>query len=106
MDADWIIAAFLVIDTGLECLEHRCHAVAQVPDADSLTVVVVAVKFFQTHHERFLYVLRVSGYLSGTLSVSRFNCRGLALPHTRSTERPPAGPSCSRECTSGRTVAQ
>ena len=83
MNADWIIAAFIVIDTVLECLEHRRRTLTQVLDADIVTVVVVAAKFFPKYHERSLCVLRVSGYLSGTLSVSRFNClarRALACP--------------------------
>lgn len=79
MNADWIVAAFIVIDTVLERLEHRSHVLAQVPDAEILTAAVVAAKFFQTHHERAVCVLRASGYLSGTISVSRFNRRRHAL---------------------------
>jgi hypothetical protein len=79
MNADWIVAAFIVIDTVLERLEHRNHVLAQGPDAEILTVAVVAAKFFQNHHERAVCVLGANGYLSGTLSVSRFNRRLHAL---------------------------
>lgn len=79
MNADWIVAAFLVIDTMLERLEHRNHVLAQVPDADILPVAVVAAKFFQNHHERAVCVLGASGSLSGPLSVSRFHRRLHAL---------------------------
>jgi hypothetical protein len=79
MNADWIVAAFIVIDTVLERLEHRNHVLAQVPDAEILPVAVVAAKFFQNHHERAVCVLGANGYLSGTLSVSRFTRRLHAL---------------------------
>ena len=58
MNAGWIIAAFIVIDTVLERLKHRRHALAQVLDADIVTVAVMAAKFFQKHYERALCVLR------------------------------------------------
>jgi hypothetical protein len=79
MNADWIVAAFVIIDTVLERLEHRSHVLAQVPDAEILTIAVVAAKFFQNHHERAVCVLCASGYLSGAISVSRFNRRLHAL---------------------------
>jgi hypothetical protein len=79
MNADWIVAAFVIIDTVLERLEHRSHVLAQVPDAEILTIAVVAAKFFQNHHERAVRVLCASGYLSGTISVSRCNRRLHAL---------------------------
>ena len=31
MDADWIITAFVLIDTVLEQFDHRSHALAHVP---------------------------------------------------------------------------
>jgi hypothetical protein len=79
MNANWIVAAFVIIDTVLERLEHRSHVLAQVPDAEILTIAVVAAKFFQNHHERAVCVLCASGYLSGTISVSRCNRRLHAL---------------------------
>ena len=36
MHADWIIAAFIIIDTILERLEHRRHALARGPGAEIL----------------------------------------------------------------------
>src|SRR5262245_51038673 len=79
MNAEWIITAFVVIDTLLERLEHQSDVRAHVPDSEILTIAVVAAKYFQNHHERAVCVLRECGYLSGTLSVSRFNRRLHAL---------------------------
>jgi hypothetical protein len=79
MNADWSVAACVIIDTVLERLEHRSHVLAQVPDAEILTVAVVAAKFFQNHHERAGCILHASGYLSGPISVSRCNRRLHAL---------------------------
>ncbi len=42
MGAEWIIAAFLVIDYIMEQLGQRSDARAQAPDADVITVAVVA----------------------------------------------------------------
>lgn len=79
MDDTWIIAVFVMIDTLMERLGHRSDVRAQVPDAEILTVAVVAAKYFQNHHERSVCVMRACGYLSGSLSVSRFNRRVHAL---------------------------
>jgi hypothetical protein len=76
MDAKWIITAFVLIDTLLEQFNHRSHKLAQVSDSETLTVAVVAAKYFQNHHERALCVLREAHYLSGRLNLTRFN-RGL-----------------------------
>ncbi len=46
-----------------------------------LTVGVIAACQFQNYHERALCILRGIGYLSGPLSVSRFNRRLHALGH-------------------------
>ena len=79
MDAKWIITTFVLIDTLLDRLEHRSHKLAQVPDAEVLTVAVVAAKYFHNHHERALCVLREAHYLSGRLDLTRFNRRLHAL---------------------------
>ena len=79
MDDLWIIAVFVIIDTLMERLEHRSDVRAQVPDADILTMAVVAAKYFHNHHERAVCVMRAGRYLSGTLGVSRFNRRLHAL---------------------------
>ena len=75
MNALWIITVFDIIDELMKALEHHSHVLAQAPDAEILTVAVVAAKFFQNHHARALGVLEATGYLSGALSVSRFNRR-------------------------------
>jgi len=79
MDAQWIITAFVLIDTLLDRLEHRSHKLAQVPDSEVLTVAVVAASSFQNHHERALCVWRAAHYLSGRLDLTRFNRRLHAL---------------------------
>ncbi len=79
MDAIWIITVFVISDSVMEHLGHRSHRLAEVPDAEVITVAVVAAKYFQNHHERALTVLTQAGYLSGHLSPSRFNRRLHAL---------------------------
>jgi hypothetical protein len=79
MNATWIITVFVIIDTLMEHLDHHSDVRAQVPDAEILTAAVVAAKFFQNHHERTVCILRECHYLSGTISVSRFNRRLHAL---------------------------
>ncbi len=75
MDAEWMIAAFLVIDHTMEQLGHRSDARVQAPDSDVITVAVVAANDFQNHHERALCVMRQLRYLSGSLHRSRCNRR-------------------------------
>jgi len=75
MDATWIITAFVVIDTLMERLGHRSDVRAQVPDSEILTIAVVAAKYVGSHHERAAPMMRELGYLSGRISVSRFNRR-------------------------------
>ena len=79
MDASWIITAFVVVDTVMERLEHRSDVRAQVPDCEIITIAVVSAKYFGSNHERAVQVMQGFGYLSGTLSVSRFNRRLHAL---------------------------
>jgi len=70
-----IIAAFVVIDTLMERLGHRSDVRVQVPDSEILTIAVVAAKYVGSHHERAAPMMRALGYLSGRISVSRFNRR-------------------------------
>lgn len=42
---------------------------------------MIAACQFANHHERALCILRALGYLSGPLSISRFNRRFHALAH-------------------------
>ncbi len=79
MNAEWIITVFVLTDEVMERLEHRSHALAQVPDAEVVTAAIVAAKYFGNHHERALQILQQLHYLSGRLSVSRFNRRLHAL---------------------------
>jgi len=79
VNAIWIITVFSVIDDLMESLEHQSHVLAQVPDPEILTVAIVSAKFFQNHHERAFCILQTEGYLSGSLSLSRFNRRLHAL---------------------------
>jgi hypothetical protein len=50
MDATWIRASFVIIDTLMEQLEHRSDIRAQVPDSEIIVVAVVAAKYFGNHH--------------------------------------------------------
>ena len=79
MSDDFIVPVYVVIDETMRVLEHRSHCLAQVSDAEVLTVAVVAAKYFQNHHERALQVMQGMSYLSGKLSTSRFNRRLHAL---------------------------
>ena len=75
MDDDFIVTAFVVIDKLMAALGHRDDVRAKASDAEVLTVAVVAAKYFQNHLERGLQMLHLGRYLSGPLSVSRFNRR-------------------------------
>jgi len=75
MNAEWIITVFVILDELLTKGGHQDHQLAQVGDAEVLTVAIVAAKYFHNHHERALLMLRAGHYLSGNLSVSRFNRR-------------------------------
>jgi len=81
MDSTMIVAIFTVIDDVMTTLDHRTHPLAGASDSEVLTVATVAACPFQNHHERAVCVLQGMGYLSGTLSVSRFNRRLHALAH-------------------------
>ncbi len=75
MDDDFIVTTFVVIDKLMAALGHRDHVLAQASDAEVLTVAVVAAKYFQNHLERGLQMMHLGQYLSGALSISRFNRR-------------------------------
>jgi len=79
MDDALIVTAYVVIDETMAALGHRSHGLAQVSDAEVLTVAVVAAKYFANHHERALGVMRGLRYLTKPLSTSRFNRRLHAL---------------------------
>ncbi len=79
MSDDFIVPVYVVIDETMRALGHHSHCLAQVSDAEVLTVAVVAAKYFQNHHARALQVMWLGRYLSGRLSASRFNRRLHAL---------------------------
>ena len=74
-----IIAVYVVIDDLFKHFGHRDHHLAHLTDAEVLTIAVVAALDFHNHHARALEMLTKLGYLSGTLSTSRFNRRLHAL---------------------------
>jgi hypothetical protein len=81
MNDHLIVAIYVVLDDILRALGHRTDCRAKTSDSEVLTVGVVAACQFANHHERALCVLRALGYLSGPLSISRFNRRFHALAH-------------------------
>jgi hypothetical protein len=81
MNDTLIVTVYVVLDDLLRAMGHRTDVRAQTSDSEVLTVGVIAACQFQNHHERALCVLRAMGYLSGPLSLSRFNRRFHALAH-------------------------
>lgn len=79
MDHIKIIAAFCIIEDAMRGLGHKSHKLAGVTDAEVLWLAVVASMYFHNHHERTLFVLRGTGYISKPLSTSRFSRRLHAL---------------------------
>jgi hypothetical protein len=70
-----IVTSYSIIDDVLKACGHTDHRLAQAGDAEVLTVAVVAALYFHNHHERAVVMMNRLGYLSGQLSVSRFNRR-------------------------------
>lgn len=79
MNETVIIAMYVVIDEVLQAAGVHDHRLSQVSDAEVLTIAVVAALYFHNHQERTLCVMRLSGYIPGQLSVSRYNRRLHAL---------------------------
>ena len=75
MNEQTIITVYVVIDDVLKLAQHESHKLSQLSDAEVLTVAVTAALYFHNHQERTLYVMEQMGYLSGHLSISRFNRR-------------------------------
>ena len=75
MDEMLIVTIYVIIDATLAEMGHCSDCRAQMSDAEVLTVAILAAKYFNNHHERALYALSGMGYLSGHLSISRFNRR-------------------------------
>jgi len=76
-----IVTVSVLLAGLLRAMRHRTDGRAKASDSEVLTVGVVAACQFHNHHERALCILRALGYLSGPLSVSRFNRRFHALAH-------------------------
>jgi len=81
MNDDVIITSYVVTDDVMKKFGHESHVLAQVSDAEVILVAIVAALYFQNHHERALCVMRGMGYISGKLSISRFNRRLHQLAH-------------------------
>jgi hypothetical protein len=81
MNDHLIVAVYVVLDDLLRAMGHRTDPRALTSDSEVLTVGVIAACQFANHHERALCVLKATGYLSGPLSISRFNRRFHALAH-------------------------
>lgn len=76
MDDLKIIAAYCIIADTLHRLGHRSHVLAQLSDAEVLTVAVVSAMYFQNNHERALFVMKGMRYVTRPISTSRL-CRRL-----------------------------
>jgi hypothetical protein len=79
MNDELSVTAYVVVDEMMRALGHRSHCLAHLSDAEVLTVVAVAARYFANNHERALGVLHGMGHLSRPLSASRFNRRLHAL---------------------------
>jgi len=75
MNAQAIVTVYVVIDDTLKAMGHQSDSRAIVSDAEVLMVAVLAAKYFQNHQERALGMLKMTGYIRGHLSISRFNRR-------------------------------
>jgi len=75
MSANWIITIFVVIDDLMQQYGHQTDSRSRVSDSEILTVALCAAKFCQNQHERTVIIMQQLGYLSGNISVSRFNRR-------------------------------
>jgi hypothetical protein len=76
-----IITSYVVTVDVMKTFGHESHVLAQVSDAEVIFIAIVAALYFQNHHERALCVMRGMGYISGKLSISRFNRRLHQLAH-------------------------
>jgi hypothetical protein len=75
MSAEWIITTFVIIDDLMAKYGHQTDCRSRISDSEILTIAICAAKFCQNHHERTVVLMNQLGYLSGKLSVSRFNRR-------------------------------
>ncbi len=75
MSDEWIITIFVVIDDLMQQYKHQSDCRSQVRDTELITIAVCSAKFCQNHHEHTVVLMQQLGYLSGKISVSRFNHR-------------------------------
>ena len=75
MDAEWIITTFVIIDDLMLTYGHQSDKRSRVSDSEIIIIALCAAKFCGNHHERTVVLMNQLGYLSGPLSVSRFNRR-------------------------------
>lgn len=75
MNEEVIITALVMLDDVMRELGHESHRLSRVSDGEVLLIGVVAALYFRNHHERALCVMQGMGYVTGKLSVSRFNRR-------------------------------
>jgi hypothetical protein len=79
MDDIKIITAYYIIDKVMHSVGHNSHRLAQVTDAEVLTIAVVSAMYFHNNHERALFVMKGMRYITKPLSTSRFSRRVHAL---------------------------
>lgn len=75
MNAEWIITVFVIIDDLMDNYGHQSDCRSKISDSEILTIAICAAKFCQNHHERTVCLMKQLGYLSGPISVSRYNRR-------------------------------
>lgn len=79
MDDMTIITAYCIVADTMQTLGHRSDPRATVSDAEVLWIAIVSAMYFHNHHARTLWVLHQTGWLTYSLSPSRFNRRLHAL---------------------------
>ena len=75
MNADWIITAFVFIDMLIERLVHHHDKYVHITNSKVILMVVVAAQYVHYRAERAACILHQPRYLSGYLTVPRFNRR-------------------------------
>jgi hypothetical protein len=79
MDDTKIITAYCITEETMHKLGHKSHYLAGVSDAEVLTIAVVSAMYFQSNHERALFVMSGMHYITKPLSTSRLSRRLHAL---------------------------
>lgn len=79
MATESIIAVYVVVDETMRALGHQRHCLAQVSDAEVITLALVAAAFYRNNHAQAIFLLRKDNYITKPLSLSRFSRRLHAL---------------------------